>query len=90
MTCTVNLQVHIFPSIGISSAIAIAVLSTLNLTSLFRELNEHMQHSPVEENHTSMLIKVIVKCCCKIGLYHLGKEMTRKLSGPNIRKKLGS
>ena len=47
-----------------------------------------MVDSAVDENNVSGLIKILAKCCCKIRLYHLGKEATQACSGPKIRKKL--
>ena len=42
----------------------------------------------MDDNHVYKLIKMILKCYCKVRLYHLGKETTADLSGEKIRKKL--
>eukprot|EP00794_Sanderia_malayensis_P021103 gene21103-23164_t len=73
---------------GIPDAIATSVLGSLNLSSVFRELDSHVFDSAVDDNHVFSLIKTLAKCYCKVRLYHLGKETTQKLSGPKIRKKL--
>ena len=73
---------------GITDAITVSVLGALNLTTIFRELDNHMFESAVDENHVFGLIKIIAKCYCKIRFYHLGKETTENLSGKKIRKKL--
>ena len=73
---------------GIPDAIATSVLGNINLSRVFRELDDHMVDSAVNENHTFRLIKIICKCYCKIRLYHLGKEFTAKMAGTKIRKKL--
>ena len=73
---------------GIADTITVSILGALNLTTMFRELDNHMFESAVDENHVFGLIKIIAKCYCKIRLYHLGKETTENLSGKKIRKKL--
>ena len=73
---------------GIPEAIATVVLGTLKVSSLFTELDDHMFDWTVDDNHVYKLIKKIVKCYCKVRLYHLGKETTADLSGEKIRKKL--
>ena len=62
---------------GIPKAIATVVLGTLKVPSLFTEL---------DDNHVYKLIKKILKCYCKVRLYHLGKETTADLSGEKIQK----
>jgi len=64
------------------------VLGNVDLSRVFRELDDHMVDSAVNENHTFRLIKVICKCYCKIRLYHLGKEFTAKMTGTKVRKNL--
>ena len=73
---------------GIPEAIATVVLSTLKVSSLFTELDDHVFDWTVDDNHAYKLIKKILKCYCKVRLYHLGKETTADLSGEKIRKKL--
>ena len=73
---------------GIVGAITTSVLGSINVSSLFTELDDHMYDSTVDDNHVHGLIKEIISCYCKVRLYHLGKETTAKLSGKNIRKKL--
>ncbi len=73
---------------GIVGAITTSVLGSINVLSLFTELDDHMYDSTVDDNHVFGLIKEIISCYCKVRLYHLGKETTAKLSEKNIRKKL--
>ena len=73
---------------GIADAISTSVLSKLNHSKVFTELNNHMFDTPVNENHIFSLIKLIVKCYCKVRLYHLGKEATARLHGKIVRKTL--
>ena len=75
---------------GIPDAIAVSVLGALKVSSLFTELDDHMYDSAVDDSHVYGLIKSIVKCYCKVRLYHLGKEATQDFCGKNIRKKLSS
>ena len=58
------------------------------MSTVFKDLDNHVLDSAVDENHVFLLIKILAKCYCKVRLYHLGKETTQKLSGPKIRKKL--
>ena len=73
---------------GIVDAVAVSVLGACNNSSLFKELEYHMFDTTVEENHIRTLIKSIIKCYCKVRLYHLGKEATENLCGDKIRTKL--
>ncbi len=73
---------------GIADAISTSVLSKLNHSKVFTELNNHMFDTPVNENHIFSLIKLIVKCYCKVRLYHLGKEATARLHGKIVRETL--
>ena len=72
---------------GISDAIGVSVLGALKISSLFTELDDHIYDSTVVDNHIYGLIKRIVKCYCKVKLYHLGKEATQGLCEKKIRKK---
>ena len=58
----------------ILDAIATAVLGSVNLSSIFMELDGLMMDSSVDENHIYILIKMIAKSYCKIRLHHLAKE----------------
>ena len=73
---------------GIVDAVAVSVLGACNNSSLFKELEYHMFDTTVEENHIHTLIKSIIKCYCKVRLYHLGREATENLCGDKIRTKL--
>ena len=73
---------------GIPDAISFAVLQNLDLTKVFKKLDEHMFDCAIEDNHIFSLVKTIAKCYCKVKLHHLGKETTQKLTGTRIRKKL--
>ena len=46
---------------GITDAIAVAVLESCNIATLFVELHKHMIHTTVENNHIQSLIKHNVK-----------------------------
>ena len=75
---------------GIPDAIATSVLGNINLSRVYRELDDNMMASAVNDvnDHIFTLIKVICNCYCKIGLYHLWKEFTAKMTGKMISKKL--
>ena len=73
---------------GIPAAISTSVLQDINLSTTFKELNDHMLETAVTDNHLFSLIKNISHAYCKIRLFHMGKETTNKLSGAKIRKKL--
>ena len=79
---------HLPQSKGLPDAIATSVLSTINMATTFRDLDEHMLDTTVTDNHTLKLIKTISTCYSKIRLYHLGKSCTDKLSSNKVRKKL--
>ena len=63
------------------------MLEDTNLSSVFRELVNHMVDTAVNENHVFGLIKTVAKSYCKVRLYHLGKEYTQQLTGKRVRKK---
>ena len=69
---------------GIVDVITVSVLGACNILSLFRELEYLMYDTTVEDNHIHNLIKSIVKCYCKVRLYHLGMEATQNLCGDKI------
>ena len=73
---------------GIPDAIATAVSSGIDSANIFKNLDEHMLDTPVNDNHTFSLIKTISQCYSKVRLYHLGKEATEKLDRNKVRKKL--
>ena len=73
---------------GVSDAIVPAVLGSLPVSSLFQELDNHLFHSPVGDNHVIQLIKNVIKCYSKVKFYHLGKKANDDGSGEKIRKKL--
>ena len=73
---------------GIADTITVSFFGALDLTTMFRELDNHMFESVVDKNHVLGLIKIIAKYYCKVRLYHLGNETTENLSGKKIRKKL--
>ena len=73
---------------GISDAIVQAVLSSLPIPSLFKELDYHLFDSPVGDSHVVQLVKSIIKSYSKVKFYHLGKKANDNLSGGKIRKKL--
>ena len=59
---------------GIPDAIATAVSSGIDSANIFKNLDEHMLATPVNDNHTFSLIKTISQCYSKVRLYHLGKK----------------
>ena len=71
---------------GISEAIVTAVLSGINQSKVFTELDSHMFDTPVSENHIFCL--TVSKCYCKVRLHHLGKEATINVHEKNVRKTL--
>ena len=58
------------------------------MSTVFRDLDNHVLDYVVDANHVFLLIKISANCYCKVRLYHLGKETTQKFSGSKIRKKL--
>ena len=64
------------------------MLRETNWTTIFRELDDHMVETAVNDNHIFGLIKLIAKSYCKVRFYHLGKEYSKKLTGERVRKKL--
>ena len=72
---------------GIADVIAVAVTCEEHTTPP-QYCNYQMFDTPVEDNHIHNLVKCIVRCYCKVRLYHLGKEATPDACGNIIRKKL--
>ena len=50
------------PSKGIADTHTVSILGALNMTTMFRELDNHMFESEVGENHVLGLIKIMAKC----------------------------
>lgn len=73
---------------GITDAIAGAVLSNLQMKSIFKNMEKHMYDSEVTENHVFDLVKKISKRYCNIRLHHLGKEKNSIICQDKIRKRL--
>ena len=73
---------------GIPDAIALSVLQDLDISKVFRELDDHMLECSVGDSHVFALISGIIKCYCNIRFHHLGKSKNQEASGPKIRKKL--
>ena len=73
---------------GTVGAITTSVLGSINVSSVFTELDDHMYDSTVDDNHVHGPIKEIISCYCKVRLYHLGKETTAKLSEKKHLKKV--
>ena len=71
---------------GITHAIAVAVLESCNIATLFVESHKHLLHTTVENNHIQSLIKYNVKIYSKIRLYHLGEQARQNECGKIIRK----
>ena len=63
---------------GIPDAIATTVLSGTDSANIFKNLDEHMLDTLLNDNNTFNLIKNISQCYCKVRLYHLGKEALEK------------
>ena len=79
---------QLFLFVGIDDAIAKSVLEELPTAQIFPDLNDHMMETAVGDNHVFQLVKTISKNYSKIRLYHLGKELTAKITGVPIRKRL--
>ena len=79
---------HLPESKGLPNAIATSVLTTINMATMFKDLDEHMLDTTVTDNHTLTLIKAISTCYSKVRFYHLGKLYTDNMSSNKIRKKL--
>ena len=75
-------------SSGLSDAIPSAVLKSLNISTIFRELDDHMRECSFEDNHVFSLIKLVSKCYSKVRFHHLASEKSLKLKGKNIRRRL--
>ena len=73
---------------GLPDAIASSVLSNINKTNIFPELDEHMLDTTVDNNHTFILVKITSKCYSKVRFYHLGKSITEQQSENKVRKRL--
>ena len=58
------------------------------MSGIFPELNDHMMEMAVEDNHVYQLVKNVSKNYSKIRFYHLGRELTDKITGVPIRHKL--
>ena len=71
---------------GIPDAITTIVLSGIDSANIFKNLDEHMLDTPVNDNYTFSLIKTISQCYSKVSIYHLGKEATEKLDRNKVRK----
>ena len=73
---------------GIPDAIAVSVLNGVNIQATFKELNEHMLDTTVNDNHVFELVKTVSKCYYKVRLYQLGKTTTEMATKTKVRKKL--
>ena len=69
---------------GICDAIAVSVLNGVHIPATFKELDERMLDTTVNDNHVFKLIKTVSKCYYKVQLYQLGKMSTKT----KVRKKL--
>ena len=73
---------------GIPDAIAASVWNGIDIQATFKELDEHMLDTTVNDNHVFKLIKTVSKCYCKVRLYQLGKTTTEMATKTKVRKKL--
>ena len=73
---------------GIPYAIAFAIFNSINIQTTFKDLDEHMLDTAVDDNHVFKLIKTVSKCCCKVRLYQLGKTTHEMATKTKVRKKL--
>ena len=64
------------------------MLGEANLTTIFRQLDDHVVETAVNDNHIFGLVKLIAKSYCKVRFHHLGKEYSQQLTGERVRKKL--
>ena len=66
-----------------------SILSGLATSEVFSELNEHSLQFPLdEEYHIFALIKMIVKCYCKVRFHRLAMEESVNAKGTNKRSRL--
>ena len=72
----------------IPDAIAVSVLNGVNIQETFKELDEHMLDTTVNDNYVFKLIKTVSKCNCKVRLYQLGKTTTEMATKTKVKKKL--
>ena len=79
---------HLPQSKGLPNAIATSVLTTINMATMFKDLDKHMLDTTVTDNHTLTLIKAISTCYSKVRFYHLGKLYTDNMLSDKVRKKL--
>ena len=70
---------------GIPDAIATAVSSGIDSANIFKNLDEHMLDTPVNDNHTFSLIKTISQCYGEVRFTTLEKKPQKNL----IEIKLG-
>ena len=73
--------------IATATAIASSVLHNCAHDNLFPELHNHQFHT-TDDNHLLSLIKLAASCYTRIKLFHLGKQMTASVTGPNVRKQM--
>ena len=73
---------------GIPDAIAVSVLNGVKIHATYKELDEHMLDTTVNDNHVFKLIKTVSKWYCKVRLYQLGKTITEMSTITKMRKKL--
>ena len=86
----INSQKYLFAT-GIPTAIATSVLGSLNLSLLFRELDDHMTDSAVSENHIFSLIEMIAMNAIARSVYTiLERELQRGCSGPRSERNSAS
>ena len=72
---------------GVTGAISMSVMKDLQLKTIFPDLTEHMRETDVTDNHFFNLIKSVCKNYCKIRMFHIGKQITNKISQDKIKKK---
>lgn len=64
------------------------MLGDINLSRIFKDLDDHMTDTAVNENHVFGLIKLIANHYSKVRLYHLGKLHTERIAGERVRKRM--
>ena len=57
-------------SSGLSYAIPSAVLKSLNISTIFTELDDHMRERSFEDNPVFSLIRLVFKCYSKVRFHH--------------------
>ena len=64
------------------------IYKSLNISTIFTELDDHMRECSFEDNHVFNLIKLVSRCYSKVRFHHLASTKSLELKGNNIRRRL--